>query len=107
MIDDFDENDEDLENFEIEELDVEKIKSNFSNYSSERLCEIIVTDRYIGLNKELALACMEELSQRRTNGDSFDFESFIEKEYNSLPKLDFSIPNLQTTLSQVLGSIKR
>jgi hypothetical protein len=46
---------------------------------------------------------MEELANRRVAGDTFDFETYIEKSFNELPKLDFAIPDLGDVLRQVIG----
>lgn len=87
---------------EVIKLDVEKIKNTISAYSSEKLCEMIVADRYFGINQEVAVACMEELSARRVSGDDFAFEQFIDDTYSKLPPLNFTIPDLRTTLQQAL-----
>jgi hypothetical protein len=46
---------------------------------------------------------MEELSKRRLAGDTFHFESYIDKVYNELPVLDFSIPDIRSVLQQAIG----
>lgn len=88
---------------ELVEFDLEKIKENIPQYSNEKLCEMIVGVRYFNLEKKVSVICMEELSKRRLAGDQFDFESYIEKEYNSLPVLDFSIPDIRSVLKQAIG----
>ncbi len=47
--------------------------------SSKVLAAQIVAYRLINTNKELAIKCMEELSRRRTEGEVFDYESYIEE----------------------------
>jgi hypothetical protein len=84
-------------------LDVEKIKSNIQTYGSEKLCEMIVCDRYFGFNQEITVICMEELSRRRSTGDVFDFESYIKNSESKLPVLDFKLPDFK----QLIGQIKR
>ena len=101
------EDDEKLEDFDIAELNVAEIIENFSQYDMIRLCDIIICDRYLGFNPELATACMEELGRRRLAGDTFDFEEYIEREYKVLPKFEFSVPNLRSALDQVMGGFKR
>jgi hypothetical protein len=100
-------NDEKLENFDITELNIAKIIENLHQYDMIRLCDIIICDRYLGFNPELATACMEELGRRRSAGDTFDFEEYIEREYKALPKLEFSVPDLRSALDQVMGEFKR
>lgn len=103
-IDDLLEDDNFGEDLTSEALDLDNIKNKIPEYTSEKLCEIIVCDRYFGCYKELSILCMEELSNRRSSGDYlFDFESYIDKSFNSLPKLDFSLPDLGDILRQSIG----
>lgn len=74
---------------------LEDFTKNLNQFSMRKLCEIIVADRYLGsLNKE-AVMCMEELAKRRGDGDTFDYETFIETQLKKLP--DFKI-NLTTKM---------
>lgn len=82
-------------------LDIEKISKNLHNYQSETLCDMIVCNRYFNINAELSLICMTELGERRTKGDLFVFEDYIEKSLNELPKLDFTIPDIRTMLAGI------
>lgn len=101
-LDDFTD-DDDTDNLENIPLNLGTIKENLPSYSSQKLCEMIVCDRYFGCYKEMAIMCMEELANRRIAGSTFDFESHIDKCYNELPKLDFSIPDLGDVLRQAIG----
>lgn len=99
-------NDNDLGNDEelvYTPFDLDTVKKNIPSYSSEKLCEMIVCDRYFSCYKEPALVCMEELAQRRLNGDNFDFETYIEKSLASLPKLDFSLPDIGDLMRQFVS----
>jgi hypothetical protein len=69
-------------------LDVELIKNNIPIYTSQKLCEMIVCHRYLGISEEISIACMEELGKRRSAGDSFDFEGYIESSLKTLPVLN-------------------
>lgn len=80
-------NDEEFNIKNIIDFDPAKIKNKLCNYSSQKLSDIIVCDRYLGLNKDLAIFCMEELALRRSNGDNFDYESYIDEEFNKLPPI--------------------
>ena len=86
-----------------ENLSIDKFKKNILNYTSSKLCEIIVSHRYIGINKDLAILCMIELGRRRDSGDLIDFENEIENMLSDLPKIDLSIPDLRNIFS---GKIK-
>lgn len=80
-------------------LDLNKIKSSIPTYTSEKLCAMIVCDRYFGFGQEMTVACMQELATRRIGGDTFHFEKFIEEELAKLPPLNFGVPDLRATLA--------
>jgi len=50
---------------------------------SKVLAAHVVVYRTLGINKELAKACMRELSSRK---DDFDHETFIEEKTAAMPK---------------------
>lgn len=79
-----------IENYKVEDFNLDLIKSKIPSHNSQKLCEMIVCTRYFGLNPDLDIYCMEELAKRRINGDIFDFESKIEEIGKELPPLDFS-----------------
>jgi len=54
---------------------------------SSALAAQVIAYRAIGINKDIAIACMEELGQRRNAGDDYDFESYINEEVAKIPKL--------------------
>ena len=83
--------------------DMDIIKSNVPQYSNEKLCEMIVCDRYFGFGQEISSICMEELSKRRMNGDNFDFESYIDKVGKELPDLNFGNMDIGSTLKKMIG----
>lgn len=63
--------------------------------SSEALAAYIVMYRTLGINKELAKVCMEELSRRRKLGEDFDYETFIEEKVKTIPKLkNINLPQM-------------
>jgi len=86
-------------------LDLNLIKENIVNYSNEKIAEMIVCDRYLGLEQKISAICMEELAKRRMAGDTFEFETYIEEAYKSLPVLDFSSSiDLRSILSQAINN---
>jgi hypothetical protein len=101
--DNFDDLEDDLEEMTFVQMDTQKIKDKIPTFTSKKLCEMIVCDRYFGCYREIGLACMEELATRRIAGDEFDFESYIEKALAELPPLDFSIPDLRNVLQGLLA----
>lgn len=66
-------------------------KENLPNLSNDRLCEIIVCFRYLGLMEEESVLSMTELAARRANGDVFDFENRIIELTTDLPKINLDI----------------
>lgn len=87
-------------------LDLNELLLLLSNFNSEKLCQMIVCNRYFNNNQDLDIACMEELSKRRQFGNTFDFESYIEKETALMPILDLSIPDLRSVLGEVVKNRK-
>jgi hypothetical protein len=57
-------------------------------FSDEKLCEIIVSCRYLGVLKEEAIESMQELARRRENGSFFAFEEKIKEFLAGLPKIE-------------------
>ena len=84
-------------------LDLELIRKNLPEYSNEKICEMIVCDRYFGLEKKITVMCMEELAARRLTGDPLDFESYITAAEKTLPVLNFTMPDIRTILTQAAG----
>lgn len=62
-------------------------EQNIPQMSSNKLCEIIVANRYLGVMRDEAIMCMEELAKRRTAGDGFEYEKHIDLLMQSLPKI--------------------
>ena len=83
-------------------INLDLIRQNVPSYSNEKLCEMIVCDRYFGMGKEISVICMEELAKRRANGDSFDFEEYVDKSYKELPELNFEMPDLRALLNKAI-----
>lgn len=83
------------------QLDLEKVRDNIPKFSSEKLCEMIVCDRYFGMDQQISIMCMQELATRRIQGDLFPFETYIDQSLAQLPVLNFTMPDLRTTLSQL------
>lgn len=102
-LNDFDEFIESDEPIEEVKLDLSEIEKNIQNYSNEKICEMIICDRYFGLEKSLSIVCMQELSKRRLAGDTFNFETYIEVNQKDLPVLDFSISDIRTVLTQAVN----
>ena len=85
-------------------LDMEQVKDNLPKYSNEKLCEMIVCDRYFGFGQKIDIMCMEELAKRRAAGDTFAFEEYIDKSFKELPVLNLNKPDLRDVLTQAIAS---
>lgn len=105
---DFTEIASELSNEPIEEVkfDLDKIKENVPLFSNDKLCEMIVCDRYFGLEEKVSEICMEELGKRRAAGDTFNFEKHITDIGKELPSLDFKVPDFAGIVKKVISGIK-
>lgn len=52
---------------------------------SKALAAMVVVYRHLHLEKEQAIACMEELVKRKANGDDFDYEGYISDNLKEMP----------------------
>jgi hypothetical protein len=55
--------------------------------TSEALASHVVVYKTLGIDRELAQVCMKELARRRTLGEDFDYEQFIEDKIKEIPKM--------------------
>lgn len=88
------------------ELNLDVVKKNVPTYSSQKLCDMIVCDRYFGFNQTITIMCMEELATRRIGGDTFEFEKYIDEAFKALPPLNFDLPDIRKVMQQAIGSRK-
>jgi hypothetical protein len=85
-------------------LDIDQIRANLPQYGNQKLCEMIVCDRYFGFEKKVSTICMEELARRRGEGDTFAFEAYIEQISKEMPVIDLSgNPDIRTILNQAIS----
>jgi hypothetical protein len=87
-------------------LDIDAMRKGVSTFTSEKLCSIIVCDRYFGCYHDVAIMCMTELALRRANGDNFPFEKVIDEEYAKLPQLNFNSFDIRDVIKQAAGNKK-
>lgn len=67
---------------------------------SEGLAAYIVAYKVLGIGKDLALMCMEELAIRRKDGDGFEFESYIDQNIEKMPKpVSLDIKNMSSIMN--------
>jgi hypothetical protein len=91
---------------EYKPLDIEVVRKMIPTYSSQKLCEMIVCDRYFGCFRDVSVMCMEELAQRRLDGDQFPFEKVIDEGYKTLPELKVGNVNIRDVLQQAIRNQK-
>ncbi len=86
---------------------LEETKNKIPTFDNEKLCQIIVCYRYLNSYKELAALCMQELGKRRDSGDSFDYESYIERSLSELPEITIQPVDIRSLMSNIrLGKFK-
>ena len=95
--------DEQEASYEYKPLDIEDIRANIKSYSSIKLAEMIVCDRYFGCYRDIAVLCMQQLAARRSAGDVFNFEDYIEQSFKKLPQLNQGAINIRDVISQTMG----
>jgi hypothetical protein len=88
-------------------LDLEQIKTNIADYDTKKLCEMIVVDRYFGLEQKVSAICMEELASRRLAGEDFDFETYIDQSYKKLPVLATGTMDVGAILKSAIKAVKK
>lgn len=74
-----------------------EFKKNVPKMTDERLCEIIVSFRYLGIMQDESILAMEELANRRENGQVFDFENRINELSKDLPQINIDINKVLKT----------
>lgn len=83
-------------------IDLLDFKIKAGTVSSDKLCEIIVSNRYLGVMREEAIICMLELARRRIIGDDFAYEEKVDKLLASLPKFKLDLNKIFSAQKIVL-----
>lgn len=84
-----------------DDLSEDQIVSNLPNLPVSKLADIVIMNRYIGSYKDLSVLAMKELSNRRLSGDDFQYEKYIDDNLGTLPKLDFTLPDVKSLLDKI------
>lgn len=92
---------DDLGDVEEESFDDDSDFSELTSATSQELCDIVITFRYLGVFKARAIACMKELGMRRAAGDSFNFEEYIKTESKTLPDINMVMPKMSSPLGGI------
>lgn len=85
---------------DLEELEI--YKESIKQVSSEKLCEIIATHRYLNLFRDEAISAMEELATRRSNGDNFNYEVRIDELIATLPQYKIDLKGLMNKVPKII-----
>lgn len=78
---------------------------NPEKFTSEKLADMIIMYRYLGLFKEYSDKAMQELAARRLKDDPFLYEEYINQHLNELPKFKTDlnqVNNLVATLKKII-----
>lgn len=86
-------------------IDINIIRQNINQYETIKLCEMIVSQRYFNMDPEISIVCMNELSIRRSNGDNFNYEEYIDTASKSLPDLKFKTTDFKDLIQQIKRKI--
>lgn len=89
------------ENDAFVDIDEKEIIKQVIGFSSEKLADVIVMHRYLGLYPTLSTAAMTELATRRTKGDQFNYEEYIIKHLSTLPKLIINVNNVSNLFQKL------
>lgn len=91
---------------DLTKIDEIKVKENIEKYTSEKLADMIIAHRYLGMFEGSCIIAMEELASRRGAGDTFHFEKYIADNLATLPKLEFAKVLNLNSLIQIMGAKK-
>ena len=103
----------DLENLPLEEKEKNEELAKLlcvGQAESSALAAHVVLYKSLGLFKNSAIVCMLELHRRRSPGEEFEFEDFIDLNLSKLPKvqqLDLTALNGLVNIQQISSFIKR
>lgn len=93
-----------MDNYDYKDLTDFRIK--LGTVVPTKLCEIIVANRYLGIMKDEAILCMQELARRRALGDEFEFEKYVEDLQEKLPNIKLNMDNIVKNTFNGLKTLK-
>ena len=86
--------------------DENKNIADIKTFTSEKLADIVVLNRYLGIYEDLSKSAMEELANRRINGDQFEYEKYINTNIEQLPKINIKMPEFKSLYKLISSYIK-
>jgi hypothetical protein len=85
-------------------MNLEEKQKLIPSMSMDALAANVVVYKALGLYKDFAIKCMEELARRKNQGDTFDYEKFIEEELKKIPNFKDTVTPHNT--SNILSMIQ-
>lgn len=92
--------------YDMEELTEDQLREKLKDFPIEKVADIVVTSRYIGLYRNLEVEAMQELGNRRAAGNSFNYEEYIETNIKALPVINLTLPNVGSLFDAIKGFVK-
>lgn len=84
----------------------QEFEDTYRSFTIRRLCEVIISARYLGILEQECILCMQELAARREQGEQFDYETFIETEIKKLPNFKIDLEKSMRFTPSMLRNIK-
>jgi len=84
-------------------LSEEEIIKGISDFTSEKLADVIVMHRYLGIYADVATAAMEELAKRREGGEKFEYETYINAKLDDMPQITINLNQYSNLLKNFKG----
>jgi len=82
------------------QLSEDELLAKLPELPEQKIADLIIANRYLGMFPNIATAAMSELSKRRENGSEFAYEQYITEQINKLPKLNFDVKNVSSLLNK-------
>jgi hypothetical protein len=89
----------------LKEYDLELEEDNdlidLTKKDSETLVNMIAANMFIQISDQLKIECMQELANRRINGDNFKFEDAIKEKSSQFKKITrVNLPTILTSIGK-------
>lgn len=84
-------------------LNEDEVIGKIGEFSSEKLADIIIMHRYLGIYASIASAAMIELATRRENGETFEYELYINEKLVEMPKITINLSQYSNILNAFKG----
>jgi hypothetical protein len=89
-----------------EPLTEEQLIAKLPDLPDQKIADLIVANRYLGMFAVASVQAMIELADRRVKGNTFAYEEYITQELNKLPKLQVETKQDFKSILSALKSIR-